>query len=303
MALKSHETIIDDIQDMLGSNTTDFTDALLTKSIERSLHELSQYCPHVVRETFALTEDSKEIDISEIKDLLWIDAIEFKTGKTIRQWRNWAAHYGDEISMAIDFWPVDKDSGIDTDEALDSGEEAIDPVGSLVGRRGVRVQAVMAEIGEEKIDIVLWDEDPKQFIINALAPAKIDEVKLDKKSMIAKVKTAADQLSLTIGKSGQNVRLASKLTKWQIEVDKEGSSVNSGEAEKTSTEEKIETESESKEEAKKPETKETKITKKEDKSKEPKTDTKTTKKEVSDEKVEKDQSKDSSKKEDNKNKE
>ena len=141
MALKSHETIIDDIQDMLGSNTTDFTDALLTKSIERSLHELSQYCPHVVRETFALTEDSKEIDISEIKDLLWIDAIEFKTGKTIRQWRNWAAHYGDEISMAIDFWPADEDSGIDTDEALDSGEEAIDcdadattaiPVGTII---------------------------------------------------------------------------------------------------------------------------------------------------------------------------
>jgi len=128
-----------------------------------------------------------------------------------------------EISAGtVEIKAIAREAGVRSKVAVYSTEEAIDPVGSLVGRRGVRVQAVMAEIGEEKIDIVLWDEDPKQFIINALAPAKIDEVKLDKKNMIAKIKTAADQLSLTIGKSGQNVRLASKLTGWQIEVDKEG---------------------------------------------------------------------------------
>ncbi len=128
-----------------------------------------------------------------------------------------------EISAGtVELKAIAREAGVRSKVAVYSGEEAIDPVGSLVGRRGVRVQAVMAEIGEEKIDIVLWDEDIKQFIINALAPAKIDEVELDKKTQTAKIKVAADQLSLTIGKSGQNVRLASKLTGWQIEVDKEG---------------------------------------------------------------------------------
>lgn len=122
----------------------------------------------------------------------------------------------------VELKAIAREAGVRSKVAVYSSEEAIDPVGSLVGRRGVRVQSVMAEIGEEKIDIVLWDDDVKQFIINALAPAKIDEVELDKKTQTAKIKVAADQLSLTIGKSGQNVRLASKLTGWQIEVDKEG---------------------------------------------------------------------------------
>lgn len=117
---------------------------------------------------------------------------------------------------------VAREAGVRSKVAVYSTEEAIDPVGSLVGRRGVRVQAVMAEIGEEKIDIVLWNKDSKQFIINALAPAKIDEVELNEEHKTAKVKVASDQLSLTIGKAGQNVRLASRLTGWQIEVDKEG---------------------------------------------------------------------------------
>lgn len=122
----------------------------------------------------------------------------------------------------VEIKAIAREAGVRSKVAVSSTQESIDPVGSLVGRRGVRVQAVMAEIGEEKIDIVLWDEDPQQFIINALSPAKVDEVKLDKKTHIAKIKVAPDQLSLTIGRSGQNVRLASKLAGWQIEVDKEG---------------------------------------------------------------------------------
>ena len=117
---------------------------------------------------------------------------------------------------------IAREAGVRSKVAVVSHQEAIDPVGSLVGRRGVRVQAVMAEIGEEKIDIVLWDAEPKQFITNALAPAKIDEVELQESAKTAKIKVAGDQLSLTIGKAGQNVRLASRLTGWQIEVDKEG---------------------------------------------------------------------------------
>ncbi len=115
---------------------------------------------------------------------------------------------------------VAREAGVRSKVAVRSTQEAVDPVGSLVGRRGVRVQAVMAEIGEEKIDIVLWDEDPKQYIINALSPAKIKEVILHKDENSALIKVEDDQLSLAIGKAGQNVRLASKLTGWQIEVEK-----------------------------------------------------------------------------------
>jgi len=115
---------------------------------------------------------------------------------------------------------VAREAGVRSKVAVRSLQEAVDPVGSLVGRRGVRVQAVMAEIGEEKIDIVLWDEDTKQYIINALSPAKVKEVTLDDANHSALIKVEDDQLSLAIGKAGQNVRLASKLTGWQIEIEK-----------------------------------------------------------------------------------
>ena len=117
---------------------------------------------------------------------------------------------------------IAREAGVRSKVAVLSHQDAIDPVRSLVGRRGVRVQAVMAEIGEEKIDIVLWDADPKTFITNALAPAKVREVELSEATHTAKIKVDSDQLSLAIGKAGQNVRLASKLTGYQIEIDKEG---------------------------------------------------------------------------------
>lgn len=117
---------------------------------------------------------------------------------------------------------IAREAGVRSKVAVVSHQEAIDPVGSLVGRRGVRVQAVMAEIGDEKIDIVLWDPDPKTFIVNALAPAKVREVELNEATKTAKIRVDSDQLSLAIGKAGQNVRLASKLTGYQIEIDKEG---------------------------------------------------------------------------------
>ena len=121
---------------------------------------------------------------------------------------------------SVEIKGVAREAGVRSKVAVHSMQEAVDPVGSLVGRRGVRVQAVMAEIGEEKIDIVLWDEDLKQYIINALSPAKIKEVILDEDEHSALIKVEDDQLSLAIGRAGQNVRLASKLTGWQIEVEK-----------------------------------------------------------------------------------
>ena len=122
----------------------------------------------------------------------------------------------------VELKEIAREAGVRTKVAVLSHQESIDPVGSLVGRRGVRVQAVMAEIGDEKIDIVLWDADPKTFIINALAPAKVREVEINEALHAARIKVDSDQLSLAIGKSGQNVRLASKLTGYQIEIDKEG---------------------------------------------------------------------------------
>ena len=141
MALKNYSTIVDDIQDYLGSNATDFTDALMLKWVPQGLSELSGYCPHIVREIFPTTSTSKELDISEIKDLLWIDALEYKVGQSTRQWRNFTRHYGTVISMEIEATPQDADTGIDTDEALTAGETTIDcdadatddiPVGTII---------------------------------------------------------------------------------------------------------------------------------------------------------------------------
>src|SRR4030042_6721862 len=115
-----------------------------------------------------------------------------------------------------------REAGSRTKIAVASTQEGVDPVGSCVGQRGSRVQAVLAEIGEEKIDIVLYDKKMENYIKNALSPAKIDSVKIDKKNKEAKITVSEDQLSLAIGREGQNVRLASRLTGYNIDILKEG---------------------------------------------------------------------------------
>lgn len=114
-----------------------------------------------------------------------------------------------------------REAGSRSKVAVTASQEGLDPVGSCVGQRGMRVQAVLAEISGEKIDIIQWDKDLEKYIINALSPAKISKVKLDKKNQVAKVTVVDDQLSLAIGKGGQNVRLASKLCGWSIDIEKE----------------------------------------------------------------------------------
>ncbi len=94
----------------------------------------------------------------------------------------------------------------------------IDPVGALVGQRGVRVSTVMSEIRGEKIDVIEWNEDPKKFIEEALSPAKILDIKINEEDKSATVNVSEDQQSLAIGKGGQNVRLAAKLTGWKIDI-------------------------------------------------------------------------------------
>lgn len=114
---------------------------------------------------------------------------------------------------------IAREAGSRTKIAVSSQEEGVDPIGSLVGQKGVRVQTVINELAGEKIDIILWSDKPKDFIANSLSPAKILDVKiLDEKRKHALVEVSDDQFSLAIGKKGQNVRLAAKLTNWKIDV-------------------------------------------------------------------------------------
>lgn len=119
----------------------------------------------------------------------------------------------------VEFKAVAREAGGRTKVAVSSKESNIDPVGSCVGQRGVRVNTVIAELGGEKIDIIEWSENPKEFIENALSPAKIKEVKLTEETREAKIMVEPEQFSLAVGKGGQNVRLAAKLTGWKIDIN------------------------------------------------------------------------------------
>ena len=121
-------------------------------------------------------------------------------------------------AKTVVFKAIAREAGSRTKVGVASNEEGIDPVGSCVGQKGTRVTTVTNELGEEeKIDIILWSDDPIAFISHALAPAKVEEVEM-KATKEVRVLVAADQLSLAIGKGGQNVRLAAKLTGWHIEI-------------------------------------------------------------------------------------
>src|SRR3989338_3942996 len=121
-------------------------------------------------------------------------------------------------SGSVEVKVIAREAGSRTKIAAVSTQEGVDPVGSLVGQKGVRVQAVMSELGEEKIDIISYSDDPARFIAAALSPAKDIQVKLNEKDKVATVTVPASQLSLAIGKKGQNVRLAVKLTGWKIDI-------------------------------------------------------------------------------------
>ena len=118
----------------------------------------------------------------------------------------------------IEIKSIAREAGSRSKIAVASKDEHIDPVGSLVGQRGVRVSTVMSELGGEKIDIIEWSADPKKFIEESLSPARILSVTVDETEKKAEVEVAADQQSLAIGKGGQNVRLAAKLTGWKIDI-------------------------------------------------------------------------------------
>lgn len=122
-------------------------------------------------------------------------------------------------SGAVELRVVAREAGGRTKVAVFSNQSGVDPVGSCVGQKGVRVQAVISELGgNEKVDIIQWSEDIQQFISAALAPAKDLDVKLNEKKKSAEVYVPEDQLSLAIGRDGQNVRLAAKVTGWKIDI-------------------------------------------------------------------------------------
>ena len=113
---------------------------------------------------------------------------------------------------------IAREAGSRSKVAVSTKDESIDPIGACIGQRGTRIQTIIAELGGEKIDIIEWEEDPVRFITNALSPAKITGIQLDQEKRAAFVKVAEDQLSLAIGKGGQNVRLAARLSGWMINI-------------------------------------------------------------------------------------
>ena len=121
-------------------------------------------------------------------------------------------------SGSVEIKAIAREPGSRSKVAVVSHEQGVDPVGSLVGQKGIRVSTVINELGGEKIDVIEWSEDQAEFIGNSLSPAKVVDVEVNDKRREARAIVPEEQLSLAIGKGGQNVRLAAKLTGWKIDV-------------------------------------------------------------------------------------
>ena len=111
-----------------------------------------------------------------------------------------------------------RDPGLRSKLAVKAKDKRIDPIGSCIGMRGARVQAVSNELNGERVDIILWDEDPAQFVINAMAPAEVSSIVVDEEKGSMDIAVEEDQLALAIGRGGQNIKLASRLTGWKLNV-------------------------------------------------------------------------------------
>ena len=120
--------------------------------------------------------------------------------------------------QVIEIKAIARDAGSRAKIAVKTNDNRIDPVGACVGMRGSRVQAVSAELGNERLDIVIWDDDPAELLINAIGPAEIDSIVLDEENQIMEVAVDKDSLAQAIGRSGQNVRLCSLITGWKLNV-------------------------------------------------------------------------------------
>jgi N utilization substance protein A len=122
----------------------------------------------------------------------------------------------------IEIKGIARDAGFRSKVAVFTADKSIDPIGSCIGQRGGRINTIIEELGGEKIDVIQYSEDAREYISHALAPAKILNVKLSETEKIAEVSVVPDQFSLAIGRNGQNVRLAADLSGWRIDVVEEG---------------------------------------------------------------------------------
>lgn len=123
---------------------------------------------------------------------------------------------------AVEMKAIAREAGARTKIAVTSNDASVDPIGACIGQRGTRIQTIIAELSGEKIDVIDWSADPKEYIRHALSPAKIASITLHDDERSATAMVAADQLSLAIGRGGQNVRLAAKLTGWKLNMQEEG---------------------------------------------------------------------------------
>ncbi|MEG0291344.1 MAG: transcription termination factor NusA [Anaerovoracaceae bacterium] len=127
----------------------------------------------------------------------------------------------------VEIKSIAREAGSRTKLAVYTADKDVDPVGACVGARGVRVQNIVDELSNEKIDIITWDEDPKVLIRNVLSPAKVESVEINEEEKIATVVVPDYQLSLAIGKAGQNVRLAARVSGWKIDIKSQADDENS----------------------------------------------------------------------------
>jgi len=138
------------------------------------------------------------------------------TGELVREL--FATEIPEVGSAAIVIREIAREPGHRSKVAVESAQENIDPIGSCVGQRGSRIQTIISELNGEKIDIIEYNENPLTYIANALSPAKTANIEIDEENKTAKVSVKEDQLSLAIGREGQNVRLAAQLTGWRIDI-------------------------------------------------------------------------------------
>lgn len=150
-------------------------------------------------------------------------------------------------SGAVEIKGIAREAGVRSKIAVASNVPGVDPVGTFVGGHGTRVNAVVSEVGEqEKIDIIVWADNPVDYITQALSPTKVAKVVIDEKNQKARVIVPEDQLSIAIGKSGQNVRLASKLTGYELDIEAEKVGASAPEAAPTDAAESPKTDNEGK---------------------------------------------------------
>jgi transcription termination/antitermination protein NusA len=123
----------------------------------------------------------------------------------------------------VEIKAISREAGYRTKIAVWSADEKVDPVGACVGMRGSRVKNIVRELNQEKVDIIRWSADPREFVVEALKPAKIKSIRIDEDRHAVQVTVEEDQLSLAIGRRGQNARLTSRLTGWEINISKDES--------------------------------------------------------------------------------